>query len=71
MAQRRKPHPLPHIIPKLGSKPVGEVTRADVVQFLDGLERGEALRHQVNRCRETLRVIFAYAIERELLTSEC
>jgi hypothetical protein len=41
-----------HIIPKLGSKPLGEVTRADVVDFLDRLERGEGLCHQVNRCRE-------------------
>jgi integrase len=57
-----------HIIPKLGNKPVGEVTRADVVDFLDRLERGEGFRHQVNRCRETLRAIFAYAIERELVT---
>jgi integrase len=57
-----------HIIPKLGNKPVGEVTRGDVVGFLDRLERGEGLRHQVNRCRETLRAIFAYAIERELVT---
>jgi integrase len=57
-----------HIIPKLGSKRVGEVTRADVVEFLDDLEREEGLRHQVNRCRETLRAIFAYAIERELVT---
>jgi integrase len=57
-----------HIIPKLGSKPVREVTRADVVEFLDALEREEGLRHQVNRCRETLRAIFAYAIERELIT---
>jgi integrase len=57
-----------HIIPKFGTKPVGEVTRADVVEFLDDLEREEGLRHQVNRCRETLRAIFAYAIERELIT---
>lgn len=40
-----------HIIPKLGNKPVGEVTRADVVEFLDDLEREEGLCHQVNRCR--------------------
>jgi integrase len=57
-----------HIIPKLGNKPAGEVTRADVVEFLDRLERSEGFRHQVNRCRETLRAIFAYAIERELVT---
>jgi integrase len=57
-----------HIIPKLGNKPIGEVTRADVVEFLDDLEREEGLRHQVNRCRETLRAIFAFAIERELVT---
>lgn len=57
-----------HIIPKLGSKPIGEITRADVVEFLDGLERGQGLRHQVNRCRETLRMIFAFAVERELIT---
>src|SRR5262249_31787223 len=57
-----------HIIPKLGNKPIGEITRADVVEFLDGLERKQGLRHQVNRCRETLRAIFAYAIERELVT---
>jgi integrase len=57
-----------HIMPKLGNKPIGEVTRADVVEFLDDLEREEGLRHQVNRCRETLRAIFAYAIERELIT---
>jgi integrase len=56
-----------HIIPKLGKRPVGEVTRADIVEFLDGLEREEGLRHQVNRCRETLRAIFAYAIERDLV----
>jgi integrase len=56
-----------HIIPKLGNKAVGEVTRADAVDFLDHLERAKGLRHQVNRCRETLRAIFAYAIERELV----
>lgn len=56
-----------HIIPKLGNKPIGELTRADVVEFLDGLERKQGLRHQVNRCRETLRAIFAYAIERDLV----
>src|SRR5258708_3292378 len=44
-----------HIIPKLGKRPIGEITRADVVEFLDDLEREEGLRHQVNRCRETLR----------------
>jgi Arm DNA-binding domain len=55
-----------HIIAKLGNKPVGAVTRADVVEFLDDLERDYGLRHQVNRCRETLRAIFAYAIERDL-----
>jgi len=57
-----------HIIPKLGNKPIGEITRADVVEFLDDLEREQRLRHQVNRCRETLRAIFAYAVERELIT---
>jgi integrase len=57
-----------HIIPKLGNKPIGEVTRADVVEFLDDLEREKGLRHQVNRCRGTLRAIFTYAIERELIT---
>ena len=56
-----------HIVPKLGNRAVGEVTRADVVDFLDRLEREEGLRHQVSRCRETLRAIFAYAIERELV----
>jgi integrase len=56
-----------HIIPKLGNKPIGEVTRADLVEFLDALERG-GLRHQINRCRETLRAIFAFAIERGLVT---
>jgi integrase len=54
-----------HIIPRLGHKQIGEITRADVVEFLDGLERKLGLRHQVNRCRETLRAIFAFAIERE------
>jgi integrase len=57
-----------HIIPKLGNKPIGGVTRADVVEFLDSLERKQGLRHQINRCRETLRAIFAFAIERELIT---
>jgi integrase len=57
-----------HIIPKLGNNPIGEISRADVVEFLDDLERKQGLRHQVNRCRETLRVIFAFAIERELIT---
>ena len=57
-----------HIIPKFGNKPVGEITRADVVEFLDNLERKQGLRHQVNRCRETLRAIFAFAIEREQMT---
>jgi integrase len=56
-----------HITPKLGNKSVGEVTRPDIVEFLDGLEREAGLRHQVNRCRETLRAIFAYAIERDLI----
>jgi integrase len=57
-----------HIIPKLGNKPIGKITRAEVVEFLDGLERKHGLRHQVNRCRETLRAIFAFAIERELIS---
>ena len=57
-----------HIIPKLGNKPIGEITRADVAEFLDNLERKQGLRHQINRCRETLRAIFAFAIERELIT---
>jgi len=57
-----------HIISKLGNKPIREITRADVVEFLDGLDRKQGLRHQVNRCRETLRAIFAFAIERELIT---
>jgi integrase len=56
-----------HIMPKLGSKPIGEITRADVVEFLDALEH-EGLRHQINRCRESLRAIFAFAIERGLVT---
>jgi integrase len=56
-----------HIIPKLGKKSLGEVTRANIVEFLDDLEREKGLRHQVNRCRETLRAIFAYAIERDLI----
>jgi len=57
-----------HIIPKLGGKPIGEITRADLVEFLDNLERKHGLRHQINRCRETLRGIFAFAIERELIS---
>ena len=57
-----------HIIPKLGTKTIGEVSRADVVKFLDDLENKNGLRHQVNRCRGTLRSIFAFAIERELIT---
>jgi integrase len=57
-----------HIVPKLGHRSVGEITRADVVEFLDGLERKKGLRHQVNRCRETLHLIFAYAVERELIS---
>jgi integrase len=57
-----------HIIPKLGNKRIGGITRADVVEFLDVLERKQGLRHQINRCRETLRAIFAFAIERELIT---
>jgi Arm DNA-binding domain/Phage integrase central domain len=58
-----------HIVPKLGNKPIGEITRADVVEFLEILDREDGLRHQVNRCRETLRAIFAYAIERDLVIS--
>jgi integrase len=57
-----------HIIPKLGKKAVGDISRADVVEFLDELESKNALHHQVNRCREALRAIFSYAIERELIT---
>jgi integrase len=57
-----------HIIPKFGNKRIGGITRADVVEFLDVLERKQGLRHQINRCRETLRAIFAFAIERELIT---
>ena len=55
-----------HVIPKLGNRPIGEITRADVVEFLDCLERERDLQHQVNRCRETLRMVFAFAIERDL-----
>ena len=38
-----------------------------MVEFLDSLEH-QGLRHQINRCRETLRAIFAFAIERGLVT---
>ena len=60
-----------HIIPKLGNKPVGEVTRADVVDFLDRLERGEGFRHQVNRCRETLRGLLTQLSANWSLQSNC
>lgn len=40
-----------------------------MVEFLDGLERKRGLRHQINRCRETLCAIFVFAIERELISA--
>jgi integrase len=56
-----------HIDPRFGNTPIGEISRAKIVEFLDDLERKKGLHHQVNRCRETLRAIFAYAVERELI----
>jgi len=66
-----KPHPLPHHPETSAVKGAWErSTRADVVEFLDDLEREEGLRHSSQPLAgKTLRAIFAYAIEkRELVT---
>jgi integrase len=44
---------------------VGEIRRADIVGLLDKLEHKKGLRQTVNRVRETLLALFAFAAERE------
>jgi integrase len=56
-----------HILPALGGRQIGELRRADLVELLDRLEHERGLKHQVNRVRETLRALFAFAIERQLI----
>jgi integrase len=56
-----------HIVPTLGDRQLGELRRADLVELLDRLQHERGLKHQVNRVRETLRGLFAFAIERQLV----
>jgi integrase len=56
-----------YILPMLGNRILSEIRRADVVEFLDTLEHGKGLRQTTNRVRATLHVLFAFAIERELV----
>jgi integrase len=56
-----------HIFPALGSRLIGEVRRADIVELLDEIQHRHGLRHTTNRVRESLICLFGYAIERQLV----
>jgi integrase len=56
-----------HILPALGDRVLSEIRRADVIELLDDLEHRKGLRQMTNRVRACLRVLFEYAIERELV----
>jgi integrase len=55
-----------HVLPAIGSKVVGEIRRADVVELLDEIEHERKLGQTANRVRETLLAFFEYAVERQL-----
>lgn len=54
------------IIPALGRRPAAQVTRREVVAFLDGLV-GEGMGAGANRVLAVLRRMFAWAVERAML----
>jgi integrase len=56
-----------HILPALGAKAIGEVRRSDIVELLDKMQHEHGLKHLVNRVRESLLLLFAFAMERELI----
>jgi integrase len=56
-----------HILPALGDRILAEIRRADVIELLDDLEHRKGLKQTVNRTRACLRVLFEYALERELV----
>jgi len=56
-----------HVKPAIGSKPLLDVRRADLVELLDDLQNEKGLRAQVNRVRSQLIAAFNWAIEREYL----
>jgi integrase len=65
--RQRATHVRMHILPTLGNRILSEIRRADVVELLDDVEHKKGLRQTTNRVRACLRVLFEYALERELV----
>ena len=53
-----------HIVPEIGTQVVGDIQREHIVELLDKMQLGQGLRQTVNRVRETLLGLFAFAVER-------
>jgi integrase len=54
------------IIPRLGSKPIGDIGKRDILDLLDDIvDDGRPV--SANRCLATLRRLFSWAIERDIL----
>lgn len=56
-----------HVEPSIGTKELGEVRRADVVELLDDLQNRKGLNAQVNRVRSQVLAAFNWAVERDFL----
>ncbi len=56
-----------HVKPAIGSKPLAELLRADIVELLDDLQNDKGLRAQVNRVRSQILAALNWGIERDYL----
>src|SRR5690349_19067106 len=57
------------VTPAIGSKPLAELRRADIVELLDALQNEKGFRAQVNRVRSQVVAALNWADEREYLDS--
>jgi integrase len=54
------------VLPKWGARPIGTLTRRDMVELLDGIaDRGSPV--QANRTLTRMRTLFNWAVEREII----
>lgn len=58
-----------HVTPAIGSKPLAELRRADIVELLDDLQNEKGFQAQVNRVRSQVLAALNWAVEREYLDS--
>lgn len=63
---KERHHLSKHIYPEIGSKPVAEIRRRDVLNLRDGVANNGAP-SSANTCVETVRRVLAFALDRELL----